>query len=50
VIGDARRFGLEGLALRHLAVEQQKRVGLEPVLTIAMQLFLQRPIVGAQKI
>ena len=50
VVGDARRFGLERLALRHLAVEQAQRVGLEPPLAVAVQLVLQRPVVLAQQL
>src|SRR5712692_479768 len=50
VVGDAWRLGFERLVLRDLAVEQQERVGLEPALAVAMQLFFQGSVVGLQQL
>src|ERR1700687_284873 len=50
MLDDARCAGLEGLALRDLAVEQAQRVSPQAQLTCAVQLRLERPVIRLERL
>ncbi len=50
MVRDPRRTLLEGLVLRHLAVQEAQRVDLQPALAVWVQPVLQRPVIVAQEL